>query len=272
MPAFLTRASLTADLTGLGIAKGDIVMVHAALSRIGPVLGGPDTVIGALRDAVGPEGTIAAYCDWDAGYEALVDADGRVPDEWRDHIPPYDPLTSRAVRDHGVFPEFLRTTPGAARSANPAASVTAVGARAEWLTANHPLDYGYGEDSPFGKLAEAGGKVLMLGAPLDTMSLIHHAEQMADLPGKRIKRAEVPHLTDSGIEWRMLEEFDTSDSVCPALDGRDYFTEIVESYLGAGGGSRGRIGEAPSVLVDAGEMARYAVDWLEREAGQRHSG
>lgn len=266
MPSFLTRTGLAADLSRLGIAPGDILMVHAALSKIGRVLGGPDTVIGALRDTVGPQGTIMAYCDWDAAYEDLLDENGCVPRQWRDHIPPFDPLTSRAVRDHGVFPEFLRTTPGALRSANSGASVAAIGAKAEWIIADHPIDYGYGPGSPLAKLVEANGKVLMLGAPLDTMTLLHHAEHLANVPAKRIKRAEVPYLSASGIEWRMIEEFDTGDYLCPALDDRDYFTEIVESYLGMGKGARGPIGNAPSVLMDAGEIVSHAVEWLEREA------
>ncbi|WP_196259251.1 aminoglycoside 3-N-acetyltransferase [Pelagibacterium limicola] len=265
MTDFLTRAGLTADLSRLGLATGDIVMVHAALSKIGRVLGGPDAIIGALRDAVGPEGTIAAYCDWDASYEDLLDAEGRVPEEWRVHIPPYDPLTSRAFRENGSFPEFVRTTPGAVRSANSGASVAALGARADWLVADHPIDYGYGPGSPFAKLVEAKGKVLMLGAPVDTMTLIHHAEHLANVPGKRIKRAEVPYLSPAGLEWRMIEEFDTGDYLCPVLDDRDYFTEIVESYLASGRGTRGKVGNAPCVLVDAAGILPYAVAWLERE-------
>ena len=35
-----------------------------------------------------------------------------------------------------------------------------MGARAQWLCAEHPLHYGYGPGSPFAKLIEAGGKVL----------------------------------------------------------------------------------------------------------------
>jgi hypothetical protein len=88
MPSFLTRADLSGDLVRLGIAPGDIVMVHAALSKIGNVLGGPDAVIGALRDAASPEGAVAAYCDWDASYEELLDENGRVPEKWRKHVPP----------------------------------------------------------------------------------------------------------------------------------------------------------------------------------------
>ncbi|MCD7059460.1 aminoglycoside 3-N-acetyltransferase [Pelagibacterium xiamenense] len=264
---FVTRAALLEDLRAIGLARGDIVMVHAALSKIGPLLNGPDAVIGALRDAVGPEGTVMGYTDWDARYEDLLDADGRVPDAWKPHIPPFDPLRSRAIRDNGAFPEFLRTTPGALRSGSPGASMAAIGARAEWLTAGHPIDYGYGARSPLAKLVEAGGKVLMLGAPRDTMTLIHHAEHLARLEGKRIKRIEVPFASETGTVWRWVEEFNTGEAVIPALDDIDYFTDIVTDFLESGSGRSAKIGHADSILVDAAAMTRFAVDWLERRYG-----
>ena len=214
MPDFLSRTDLVADLSEIGVRADDIVMVHAAMSTVGALINGPDTLIEALQQAVGPMGTLMAYTDWDARYEALFDDTGRVPGAWRDRIAGFDPLRSRAVRDHGVFPEFLRTSPGALRSANPGASMTAIGARAEWLVADHPLDYGYGPASPLAKLVEGGGKVLMVGAPRDTMTLIHHAEHVADIPNKRIKRWEVPFAGPGGEAksvrrkacWSMQEE------------------------------------------------------------------
>lgn len=264
---YLSKADMADDLARLGIVSGDTVMVHAAVSRIGALINGPDTFIDALLMSVGPEGTIMAYTDWDARYEDLLDNDGAVPDEWRDKIAGFDPRRSRAVRDNGIFPEFLRTTPGALRSANPGASIAAIGAQAGWLASGHALDYGYGEMSPFAKLGDLGGKVLMTGAPLDTMTLIHHAEHRARLSGKRVKRCQVPFATDDGVVWRMSEEFDTSDSIVPALDARDYFTEIVESFLGSGRGVTGKIGQADSVLVDAAPMVAHAIGWIESEAG-----
>ena len=96
----------------------------------------------ALLRVLGPDGTLVGYADWEARYEVLLDAGGRVPEEWRAHVPPFDPARSRAARDNGAFVEFLRTTPGALRSGNSGASVVALGAKAEVLTANHPLDYG----------------------------------------------------------------------------------------------------------------------------------
>jgi aminoglycoside 3-N-acetyltransferase len=254
MSALWTREALARHLVDLGLLPGDAVLVHAGLRSVGPVLGGPDALIGALRDAVGPDGTILAYCDWQ-----MAEDDNPA---LRPHVPGFDPLASRSIRDNGAFPELLRTTPGARRSGSPGASCAALGAKAEWFVADHALDYGYGPQSPFGKLVASGGKTLLLGAPLDTMTLLHHAEHLADIPGKRVLRYESPILLDGHVSWRWFEEFDTGD---PVVDGLadDYFEEVVEDFLATGQGRRGLIGHAPSVLVDAGPIVDFAVQWLE---------
>ena len=232
------------------------MLVHAALRSVGKPIGGAQTILDALRDAVGPEGTILAYTDWD-GQDDVDDH----PD-LREHIRPFDPLTSRATRDNGWFPEMLRTTPGALRSGNPGASMAAIGGRAEWFTADHALDYGYGPHSPLGRLVEAGGKTLMLGASLDHMTLLHHAEHLADFAPKRVRRYETPFLVDGRTEWRNFEEFDTSDP--PDGLAEDYFAKIVEEFLATGKGKRGTVGAAPSVLIEAREIVPFAVGWIER--------
>ena len=267
--AFVTRAALTADLRRLGLRAGDMVMVHAAVSRFGRLLNGPDAPIGALLDATAPGGTVIAYTDWDARYDELLDPDGRVPDAWRAHIPPFDPAFSRAARENGVLAECLRTWPGARRSGNPGGSVAAIGARADWVTANHPLDYGYGSSggSPLEKLVASGGKVLNVGAPLDTMTLLHHAEHLARIADKRIRRIEIPFATGSGTQWRMIEEFETAVPVAPGL-ADDYFATIVEDFLATGQGTQDVVGEAPSTLVDAAPITAFAVAWLESRLGR----
>jgi aminoglycoside 3-N-acetyltransferase len=251
-----TRRSLRSDVEAIGLEPGDAVLVHAALRKVGPILGGPDALIGALRDCLGPEGTILGYADWQSEDDVLA-----VP-ELRDDIPAFDPASSRSIRDNGAFPELLRTTPGALRSASPGASCVALGGRAEWFVADHALDYGYGPHSPFGKLVEAGGKTLLLGAPLDTMTLLHHAEHLANIPGKHIRRYEAPILVDGQVTWRWFEEFDTGDPVVDGLPD-DYFANIVSDFLAAGKGRRGVVGAAPSVLVKAAEIVPFAVQWLE---------
>ena len=266
MQHFLSRDDLVADLISVGLGRGDTVMVHSAISKVGEMINGPDTLIAALCETVGPDGTLMAYTDWDARYEALLDAGGHMPNALRGTVAGFDAQRSRAVRDNGVLPEFLRTTPGALRSANPGASVTALGARAEWLTREHPLDYGYGPGSPLARLVACGGKVIMIGAPHDTMTLIHHAEHLANIKGKRIKRWDVPFAHGDSVVWRRCEEFDTSIAVCAELDDIDYFDAIVRSYLDAGRGQQGHVGQASTVVVEARAIVDHAISWLESAA------
>lgn len=250
-----TRRSLRADIETLGLERGDSVLAHAALRKVGPILGGPDELIGAIMDVIGPEGTLLGYCDWQLEDEERDDP------VLRDDLPAFDPERSRSTRSNGAFPELLRTTSGALRSANPGASMAALGANAEWFTADHALDYGYGPQSPLGKLVEAEGKTMMIGAPRDTMTLLHHAEHVADFPNKRIIRYGAPILVDGQKVWRAFEEFDTSDP--PDGQPDDYFATIVTAYLATGNGSTGKIGAADSVLVDARGVVDFAVAWME---------
>lgn len=255
-------------------------MVHASLRSVGPVVSGADAIIAAIRDAIGPDGTLMVYTDWEADmwgehtWEIGEDkADLALTvispiEATRDHVLPFDPQSSRAIRENGALMELVRTLPGALRSANPGASCAAVGAKAAWLTADHAINYGYGEHSPFAKLVEAGGKVLMLGATNDHMTLLHHAEHLADVPNKRVLRIESPFLVDGRTEWRWIEEFNTGVPIVAGL-ADDYFATIVEDFLATGKGRRGTVGAAPCVLVEAKEIVPFAVSWIERAMAAR---
>jgi aminoglycoside 3-N-acetyltransferase len=250
-----TRQTLAEHVAALGLERGDSVLAHAALRSVGPVVGGPDALIAAIGDVIGPEGTLLGYCDWQ-GQDDIADHP-----ELRDHVPPFDPAASRSTRDNGAFPELLRTTPGARRSGNPGASMAALGGRADWFTADHALDYGYGPQSPLGKLVAANGKTMLIGAPFDKMTLLHHAEHLAEIPNKIVKRYEAPILIDGQTVWHRFEEFDTSNSP-PGLP-EDYFVTVVTEFLATGNGKRGTIGAASSILVSAPAIVAFAVDWLE---------
>jgi aminoglycoside 3-N-acetyltransferase len=55
--ALVTTVSLAADLRALGLAAGDVVLVHSSYKSIGFVVGGPQAVVQALLDAARPDGT-----------------------------------------------------------------------------------------------------------------------------------------------------------------------------------------------------------------------
>lgn len=168
------------------------------------MLNGPDALPMALLDVIGPEGTLLVYTSWDSVHDDLLDDDGRVLDQWRDHVPGFDPQASRAVRMNGVIAEFVRTMSGARRSGNPGASVAAIGKLADWITADHPQYYGYGEGSPLAKLVKANGRILMVGAPWDTMTgSVHRTDPYIRFaPAGRLRRRKSSVFRTSGRNGR----------------------------------------------------------------------
>nr|AMP48519.1 AAC3 [uncultured bacterium] len=207
----VTHGQLVEELETLGVAAGQIVMVHASVKAIGRIMGGPNVVVQALLDTLTPAGTLMMYVGWENIPDFVSNLSPAVRQEYYAEHPPFDPRIARAVRDHGILAEIVRGWPGARRSLNPEASVAAIGARAEWITQDHPLNYGYGAGSPLEKLVAARGQVLMLGAPLDTLTLLHYAENRARMRNKRVIRYSCPILRMGERVWVEIEDYDTGE-------------------------------------------------------------
>jgi aminoglycoside 3-N-acetyltransferase len=263
--SWLTRKQLAEDLRQLGVAAGQLLMVHSSLRALGRVMGGPNTVLTALQDALTPSGTLLMYIGWEHAPSDIFEEAAEVQALFYAHCPPYDPQTARAVRDHGVLVECFRTWPGVLRSAHPDCSFGAWGAYAAWIVADHPFNYGYGPGSPLHKLCEADGYVLLLGAPLDTLTVLHYAEDRARLPNKRIKRYRCPILHNGETLWVDLEEFETGD---PVIDADYAFETIGQDYVASGKGRVGTVGSATSYLLPAADLVQFGIEWLESRFGQ----
>jgi aminoglycoside 3-N-acetyltransferase len=266
MPA-VTRSRLAADVLALGLRPRGIAMVHTRMSALGWVVGGAETVVRALLDALGPEGTLMAYASWAEHVYGPEDWPAEHREAYLAEPPVFDAATAEVDRGYGRVPERIRTWPGAQHSGHPEAGVVAVGARARWLTDGHPADDGYGAGSPFARLVAADGQVLLLGAPLDTLTLLHHAEGIARVPGKRRRTYRV--LTGEGE--RTYTDIDTEHGALPyerlGLDD-DEFAVIARAALAAGIGVEGRVGEAECRLFPAAGLTAFAVDWMEQRFGR----
>ena len=263
----ITETQLVKDLQGLGLKPGDTVMLHASVKAVGWIVGGPDVIIQAILDVIGPQGTLMMYAGWEeAPYLTIALEEGQ-GEAYLAECPAFDPERSRANRKWSILTEYLRTWPGARRSNHPEASVVAVGAKAAWLTKDHPLYYPYGPGSPFAKLCEAGGKVLLLGSPLNAVTVLHYAETIAEIPDKRIVRYRMPILREGKRVWVEIEDIDTGEGIVEGHSNEEYFAEIVREYLASGKGRWGTVGAASSYLFDAAELVDFAVRWLERSFG-----
>ena len=75
----------------------------------------------------------------------------------------------------------------------------------------------------------------MVGAPPDTIGVLQHAEHLAQLPGKRIRRMEIPLRIGSLVNWRLPEEFGTVNPVVEELDS-DCFGKVVREFMESGQG------------------------------------
>jgi aminoglycoside 3-N-acetyltransferase len=258
----VSGARLARDLRELGVRRGGVLMVHTRMSALGWVVGGSETVVRALLDVLGPDGTLAAYASWQEHVDRAEDRPAEHRDAYAADPPAFDPATGEVDRDYGRIPERVRTWPGAMRSAHPEASVAAVGARAAWLTEEHPEDDGYGARSPFARIVEADGQVLMLGAPLETVTLLHHAEAMARVAGKRTVTYRVTLAGEGGLRERTYTARGALRYDRLGLDD-DEFAVIARAALDAGIGARDTVGDGASHLFPAPALTAFAIGWME---------
>lgn len=112
------RAGLVGDLRRLGVRAGEVLMVHASMSALGWVVGGSESVVRALLEALGPDGTLMAYASWE---DHLYHVAELGPEErqaaYLAEPPVFDLATAEAARHHGRIPE--QSGPGPARGTAP---------------------------------------------------------------------------------------------------------------------------------------------------------
>lgn len=265
----VVRSRIVKDLLNLGVRRGGLLMVHANLGRLGPVVGKSQSVIEALLDALSPDGTLLAYTGWDDNPFHLAEQSQEWQTACRAELPAFDVLRSRARRQCGPLAERLRTWPGAIRSNHPEASFVALGANAEALTADQDRNDPYGVRSPLGHLVKGDGQVLLLGAPLDQITLVHHAESIAKVRQKRRVQYEMPVKVGENVRWERFDDIDTSAGAFPyeAVIEEDILTFLSKMLKASGLVNRGTVGRASSYLFSAPRFADYAARWMEDTFG-----
>lgn len=247
-----SRGELAEQFRDLGVTRGDTVMLHASVRAVGEIAGGPDQIHLALKDALTADGTLVMYASCPKYYDEV----GRghlSADQERGllaKLPAFEPVTARSERDNGALVEFFRTYPGSAVNHHVARFV-AWGRRAEHLISEQPWNYAYGRGSLLERFVKLDGKILMLGSDHDTVTFLHYAEHIVDIPGKCIARCKVPVAANGVTVWRDMEEFDTSDAGAhPGWPDR-FFACLVDAFLAETNNPGGRVGDAQSFLISA---------------------
>ena len=246
----VTCAALAAGLARLGIAQGDTLFIHSSLKSLGYVEGGAQAVIGALQDAVGPQGTLLLPTYYLPGGTVRATCD------MKDYV--FDPR--RHGTHMGRLPEAFLASGNIHRSIHPTHSVSAWGRHAAGLTeAHHRAPSIFGTDSPWQRfIGREHAKVLGLGISMGPVTFYHALEDaMGDafpVPVWEGPTTLLACLDHDGRRWDVPVR-----PYAPAIaqrridqpgrgDLRDYFEREFDA---AGLRVNGQVGDAASWCIPA---------------------
>lgn len=254
----VTKEEIIAALRAVGLSEGHTVMVHTSLSKIGYVCGGAQSVIEALLETVGAEGTVMmpaqSWKNLDPEDGVHWEVDEAYRQVIRDHWPAYDKRIT-PTNTMGAVAEMFRLWPGTLRSDHPARSVAAWGKHAEYLTCGHDLSDIFGDGSPIGKLYELNGDVLLIGVGYDKNTSLHLADVRAEYPGKHMCVEHSAVMEHGRRVWKAYETL--------YVDGED-FTRIGAAFEQSGDVRRTVLGKAELRLMNQRRLVDFAVDWIGR--------
>jgi len=217
----------------LGIHSGGSLFVHSSLKAIGHPARSEE-LIAALRSALGDEGTLL-----------MPTFTSRKEDY-------FDPANTPSVL--GIVTEVFRSLPGVVRSRHPRHPVAAQGPAAAELLDGHENAIGpCGRDTPFEKHARMGGQILLIGVDLDTLTLLHTAEALLDLP--YLNTIEGRYLDSSGKVQKMTMWQAPGEH-------RGGVRAFEKKFREDGLLRNGRIGNARTLLMDAESVLETMLSLL----------
>jgi len=230
---------MRSDLARLGVRRGGVLLVHTSFKAVGPVEGGPLGLITALRDAIGPDGTLVM--------PTMTDGEDV-----------YDPFTTPS-RGMGIAAELFWRQEGALRSDHPGGSFAAAGPHASTICAPQPLSPPHGIESPAGRVLALGGQVLLLGVTHGESTILHVAESIANVPYSVSHPCVV--VRDGRRERVLIAE---TDHCCRGFQRLDeWLTKEGKLRVGRVGGAESRLAEARDIVAAATrELARDPLVFL----------
>ncbi|HEX8032125.1 MAG TPA: AAC(3) family N-acetyltransferase, partial [Vicinamibacterales bacterium] len=263
----LSRAELADGFRALGLAPGDTVMVHASVRSVGVIAGGPDQIHLGIKDAITGAGTMMMYASCPEFYDEVGRGihPGSTERQLLDKLPAFDAGTAPAARDNGALVEFFRRYPGSLVNDHVARFVV-WGSQARHLISEQPWDFAFGRGSALERFLELDGKILLIGCDHDTVTFLHYAEHILDVPGLRIATFEVPILENGERVWKEMKEVDSSGQGAHPNWPDRFFAQIVNGYLAKTQNRGGRVGHAHCFLFDASGLLALALSEMRSRA------
>lgn len=246
-----SRKELALALDNIGVGEGDLVYFQICADAA------PDddvdqicaNIYGALRDAVGPEGTVVvptftfSFCR-------------RQPFD-----PAETPTEGGPYNSFAAFPEFVRGLPSAQRSEDPIFSVAAVGPGATALLKDLPKEC-LGPDSIFDRVRKADGKLILLGIGLYEAVFRHYVESVLHVPWRYDKPFTGRIRARGEAERRETWLYNVRIF---AANGDPAGEALEAMALAEGVGAARRVGDTFVQMARAQEFYRFCVRELEHD-------
>ncbi len=237
----VTQEQVASLLRELGLQPGDNLLVHSALQYLGKPEGGLETYYAAICEVAGCELGVRNTTTPPNSHVATPNPEHalRTPHTAPPHphpappnsqfatrnlpltahrspftftlsVPafnfafargePYDPASTPS-QGMGAFAEYVRQLPGGRRTLHPMQSLAVIGPHADDLV-NRDTPSAFDPGSAFERLLELDFKILLLGANVDSISLLHYSEQRFQVPYRYWKAFSGPVRTSNGWEAR----------------------------------------------------------------------
>lgn len=146
----IKKEQLVAGLRDLGLKQGDLLNIKVSLRSIGRIENGPNTLIEALLEVVGPDGTLISDAFVNA-YPLPLDKENAA-----------NIVTDKTRSYAGAIANAMVQWPGSWRSPHPIQKFVGIGRLAKTLTQAHTENsIAY---SLLGQMADFGGKNLKIGS------------------------------------------------------------------------------------------------------------
>ena len=103
-----------------------------------------------------------------------------------------------------------------------------------------------------------------MGAEPRHVTMLHHAEYLADVPDtRRVRRHRLVTGPDGRAWWSSSASTTrTGSSTTQRQPSEDYFAIILREYLATHPHEHGRVGAAESQLIDAAGLVRFGASWM----------
>lgn len=119
-------------------------------------------------------------------------------------------------KNMGVFSEYVRKCPQSKRSKHPMQSIAAVGYKTDFIIENDTKS-SFSPNGPFDRLKALNGKILLLGADFNSVSMIHWVEEKYEVPYRYWKTFEGTYIDNNTPSEKKYKMYVRSMETNPLL-------------------------------------------------------